>query len=143
MTKKPLPLFYIDLKQSPENKQIYNTKYLLNCSIIFEAPKPKRLIPQCASCQRYGHTRGFCFRKPRCVKCAGDHFTIHCPRKGRSEHVKCVLCNGNHPANCKGCSVYKELQKVRYPALRTRNIPTPKMNINPSNTYADIAEANS
>lgn len=121
VTKKPLPIYFIDLKPSPENKLIYNVKHLLNCRIVFEAPRPKRQIPQCATCQRYGHNRKFCFRKPRCIKCAGDHATSYCPRKGRSEHVKFVLCSGNHPANYKGCLVYKDLQKTRYPALRPRN----------------------
>lgn len=44
-----------------------------------------------------------------------SHHTSGCPQKERSNQVKCVLCDGNHPANYKGCTVYKELQKVKYP----------------------------
>jgi hypothetical protein len=40
--------------------------------------------------------------------------------KEKSEHVKCVLCNGNHPANYKGCTVYKEIQKRTFPPLRNK-----------------------
>jgi hypothetical protein len=40
--------------------------------------------------------------------------------KKKSEHVKCVLCNGNHPANYKGCTVYKEIQKRTFPPLRNK-----------------------
>lgn len=133
-------MYYVDLKSGPGSKLIYNTKYLLNCRITFEVPRPKRQLPQCATCQRYGHTRRFCFRKPRCVKCTDEHSTANCPRKGRSDNVKCVLCNGNHPANYKGCSVYKDLQRIKYPTLSTRNLPgettTPKKT-QPS--YATVA----
>lgn len=87
---------------------------------MFEPPRPKREIPQCANCQRYGHTKRFCYRSLRCVKCAGNHATTACLRKEWSDFVKCVLCSGNHPANYKGCMVYKDLQKTKYPAPRPR-----------------------
>ena len=106
-TRKHLPMLFVDLKPNSNNKLIYSVKHLLNCRIAFEAPRPKREIPQCAACQRYGHTKSFCFRQARCVKCAGNHTTTNCQRKGRSEHVKYVLCGGNYPANYKGCVVYK------------------------------------
>lgn len=111
LTKKPLPIFFIELKQNPNNKTIYKIKYLFQriYRIIFEPPRPKRIIPQCANCQRYGHIKHFCHRSPRCVKCAGDHTTKTCHMKEKFDHVKCVLCNGNHPANYEGCMIYKEL----------------------------------
>lgn len=34
--------------------------------------------------------------------------------------MKCVFCNGNHPANYKGCAVFKELQKTKFPTLRQK-----------------------
>lgn len=114
-TNKPLPMFYIDLQQNANNKDIYNVKTLLHCRVVFEAPRPKRIIPQCSNCQQHGHTQKFCHRQPRCVKCALAHRTSDCPRKERSDNVKCVLCEGNHPANYKGCIVYQELQKKTYP----------------------------
>jgi len=114
----------------------------LNCRISFEPPRPKRQIPQCARCQRYGHTRSFCFRKARCVKCAGDHATANCHRKERSDQVKCVLCSGSHPANYKGCSVYKELQKLKFPQLRPKKIPIAWPGTQPSGTLAEAAGPN-
>lgn len=123
-TKKPLPMFYVEIKPDSNNKQIYNIKHLLQCKINFEPPHQKREIPQYANCQRYGHTRSFCYRKSRCVKCAGDHSTSNCTRRERSANVKCVLCEGNHPANYKGCTVYKELQKSTFPTLRKKVPPT-------------------
>lgn len=81
-------------------------------------PHQKREIPQCTNCQRYGHTKSFCHRKPKCVKCSRDHATINWHRKGRSDDVKCVLCGDSHPANYKDCTIYKSLQRNMYPTLR-------------------------
>lgn len=119
-TRQPLPIFFIDLQPNSNNKDIYNIKSLLNCRIEIEPPRPKRIIPQCSNCQQYGHTQNFCHRQPKCVKCAGSHHTSKCSRKERSDKVKCILCEGNHPANYKGCTVYKELQKIRFPTPRSK-----------------------
>lgn len=122
-TKKPLSLFWVNLKTNQKNKEIYNIKSMLHTKISFEPPKPKRVIPQCTNCQRYGHTKKFCNHSPRCVKCTGNHHTKDCRRTERSNDVKCVLCENNHPANYKGCQVYKELQDKVYPRLRGRELP--------------------
>lgn len=161
-TKQVLPLFNIELKVKPNNKEIYDVKSLLNMIVAFEPPYPKREVPQCMNCQRYGHTKRFCHLNPRCVKCAGNHQTVQCPRKERSSDVKCVLCEGNHPANYKGCIIYKELQKNKFPPLRNKqpsqfttkptqpipsnHQPSPQANSNncvhhtlrPGTTYAQI-----
>lgn len=44
MTKKPLPMFFIDLEPNQNNKTVYNINKLLQCKVISEAPKPKRDI---------------------------------------------------------------------------------------------------
>lgn len=146
VTKKPLNLFHIELKQNPNNKDIYTVDRLMNSIVRFEAPHPKRDPPQCIRCQRYGHTQKYCSRIPRCVKCAGDHHTSQCLRKTRSNDVKCVLCSGNHPANYRGCVVYKETQKRKFPPLRektiTANTPNtghPEKTVKPYQTYAQTA----
>ncbi|GBP97133.1 Nucleic-acid-binding protein from transposon X-element [Eumeta japonica] len=56
-TRKPLPIFFIDLQPNPNNKHVYSIKSLLNCRVEIEPPKPKREIPQCSNCQQYGHTQ--------------------------------------------------------------------------------------
>ena len=119
-TNSPLPLFFVDLKPSINNTNIYLITTLLYTKVKFEPPRPKRTIPQCSKCQRYGHTQAYCFHSPRCVKCAGSHHTSQCLRKDKSDSVKCVLCNGNHPANYKGCTIYKDLQKRTFPPLRRK-----------------------
>lgn len=120
ITKEPLPMFYVELEQKDNNKDIYKLKKIGNSCVEFEPPHQKREIPQCTKCQRYGHTKKFCYRSPRCVKCAKDHLTSDCNRKERSDLVKCVHCDGNHPANYRGCKIYKELQNKKYPPLRSK-----------------------
>lgn len=122
-TKLPLPMFYVDLEPSPNNKDIYNIDLFMNLKVKIEPPRQKREIVQCTKCQRYGHTKHFCFNNARCVKCVGNHATESCKRDNTNEQVQCVLCNGNHPANYKGCEIYKQLQAKQYPRLRQRTAP--------------------
>ena len=120
ITKKPLSLFAVELEPADNNKSIYTIEYLLNMKIKFEVPHYNREIPQCTNCQTYGHTKNFCSRAPRCVKCTGSHRTSNCLRKKRSDQVKCVLCEGNHPANYKVCEIYKQLRNAHFPTLRNK-----------------------
>ncbi|KMQ93691.1 nucleic-acid-binding protein from transposon x-element [Lasius niger] len=119
-TKKPLPLFFVEMKQKKNNKDIYSINKLLNIIVSFEQAYKKREIPQCTQCQTYGHTKNYCFKGPRCVKCAGKHMTNDCPRREKFAEVKCYKCERNYPASYKGCEVYKQLQQKLYPRLRPK-----------------------
>jgi PAX-interacting protein 1 len=140
-TKLPLSRFFVKVKPAPNNKDIFNVEYTQQYKIKFKLPKHKRDIAQCANCQRYGHTKKYCHLKSRCVRCAVDHLTNKCHRKEKSSDVRCVLCGGTHPANYKGCTVYKDLQKKAYPPLRLK-VYTPPAQIKqtlytqPGITYA-------
>lgn len=96
----------------------------------------------------YGHTKTYCRKTFRCVKCAGQHETKECTRKTRDDKVKCVNCNGDHPANYRGCLVHKQLQQKLYPALREkRNLqpqaqPIAIQQIQPGMTFAQIVNNN-
>lgn len=139
--KSPLPMFYIELQQKENNKDIYSIIYLMHCKIKIEPPHPKREVPQCSNCQRYGHTKNFCYRSSRCVKCAGLHLTKDCGRKEKSKDVKCANCDGNHPASYKGCTVRKEIIQRKFPALRPKptNI-TKSTEIKPGVSYAHVVK---
>jgi len=138
-TKEPLPLFFIELEQRDNNKDIYKINQILNTIISFEQPYKKRDIPQCTRCQAYGHTKNYCFRSPRCVKCAENHITSDCPRKAKFEEVKCYNCGGNHPASYKGCEIRKQLQQKLFPKLRLKQqMDKPKQQNQTANT--NIAE---
>uniref|UniRef100_A0A1B0GM38 Pre-C2HC domain-containing protein n=1 Tax=Phlebotomus papatasi TaxID=29031 RepID=A0A1B0GM38_PHLPP len=123
VTKKALPMFYINLAPKSNNKEIYSITTLLNCVVKFEAPNNKKKdIPQCTRCQDFLHTKSFCYRSPKCVKCLGSHLSTECVRKQRDADVKCSNCSGPHPANYRGCPAYRELRKKLYPALRQRRV---------------------
>lgn len=147
-TKKPLPMFFVDLEPKPNNKDIYKLELLMNLRVKFEPPHQRREIPQCMRCQRYNHTQRFCRHSPRCVKCAGNHATEACSRKVKDNAVLCVLCNLNHPANYKGCFVYRELQEKSFPSLRqkqnTPNLQTSQSaHVRPNVSYAQAAREKS
>lgn len=140
VTKTELPLWFLDLKPNENNKEIYNLTKLENSIVKFEPPHSKRIIPQCLRCQEYGHTKNYCRKTTRCVKCAGLHATKECERRARDDKVRCANCNGNHPANYRGCTVHKQLQQKLYPTLRERNTARPSNTVNqqiqPGITYA-------
>jgi hypothetical protein len=56
-TNIPLPLFFFDFKPSENNKDIYLIETLNYTKVKFEPLRPKRNIPQCSKCQKYGHTQ--------------------------------------------------------------------------------------
>lgn len=149
-SKQPLPMFICELKQAANNKEIYKVSALCHTKIIIEALRSVREVAQCKNCQRYGHTRQYCNRSPRCVKCAEEHITADCPNKERRKDVKCVNCEGNHPANYKGCSTWKELQSKKFPALRPKEAQpspaktaTPKISEKlPNKSYAEALKNN-
>lgn len=119
-TNISLPMFFVDLQPNDNNKEIYNVRKLMNLVVRFEAPYTRQEIPQCMRCQRHGHTKNFCTRHPRCVKCAGSHFTKDCVRKERDNNVKCVNCGRDHPANYKGCAIYQQLYQKHFPSSTYR-----------------------
>jgi len=80
-TSMTLSLFFVNLKLNENNKDIYQIETLNYTKVRFEPPRPKRNIPQCGKCQRYGHTQAYSYHSPRCVKCADNHSTKHCSRK--------------------------------------------------------------
>ena len=61
ITKNPLSLFFIDIKQKHNNKEIYNINRLMNSIVKIEPPLVKKEMVQCKRCQRYGHTRKYFF----------------------------------------------------------------------------------
>lgn len=136
-------MFYIDIKPKDNNKEVYNITTLDNNNIIkCEPPHSKRIIPQCTRCQNYGHTKTYCRKTFRCVKCAGNHETKECIRKVRDNQVKCANCNGNHPANYRGCLVHKQLQQRLFPALRQKpTIRPPTQHIKPGLTFAQTVKS--
>lgn len=107
--KKPSSTFFVNLLAGPENKAVKDLKYIYHQSVTIEDPRKRKYIAQCQRCQQYGHTKNYCMRPFRCVKCAQQHKTSECPKRDRSTPALCALCQGPHPANYKGCEVYRQI----------------------------------
>ena len=74
--------------------------HVLNTIVQVEPVKQQKLVPQCRNCQAFGHTKNYCNKQPRCVKCAGKHSTIECNRE--ISQPKRSNCDGPHPATYRG-----------------------------------------
>ena len=143
ITKNPLSLFFIDIKQKKKNnKEIYNVNRLMNSIVKIEPPVVKKEIVQCRRCQKYSHTQKYCNHNFQCVKCAGTHPIDQCT-KSPETLAKCIHCQGEHPANYKGCLAYKTLYNNKYPKLRPKEItkqePRPQNFTTPSMSYTQAA----
>lgn len=109
-----LPIFHILFENTQDVEEIFNIKSILHTRIVVEPlKKGDDIVPQCLRCQAYGHTRRYCFRAPRCVRCAGDHFSDKCELGKFTKDPLCVNCGEKHPANYRGCAVAKAIQKQR------------------------------
>ena len=147
-TKEPLDMFLISFDSTEDIKRIYELKTILNTVVKIEPPRASKWIPQCKSCQGYNHTKNYCSKPARCVKCAGPHKTEECT-KPLKEKPKCINCGEDHPANYRGCLVAKELQKLRNKNTQTK-MPThtskmaqlkpENVKVHPQTTYASVAK---
>lgn len=120
-SKQPLPMFYIDLDPNDNNKDIYKITRFDNAIVQFEPPKKFEEIVQCFRCQDYGHTKSYCKKDFRCVKCAQDHPTSEC-KKTPDTPAKCVLCSESHTANYKGCTKYQQILRTKFARSSTNYI---------------------
>lgn len=153
-TKEPLPLFFLDLEPADNNKDIYNLNYLINLKISVEPPHKSSQLVQCTRCQNYNHTKSYCNRPYVCVKCGGQHKTTSCAKTSNTP-ATCALCDGPHPANYKGCKVYRDLQEKMRRRTQQFTKEDPSHNLDnhhfqslstsdvnqkaPRPTYADVA----
>lgn len=111
-TKNPLPMFYVDIDPSPNNKQVYDIKKINHCIVQIEAPRSTDDIVQCHRCQQFGHTKTYCRKPFVCVKCGLGHATPEC-QKLIETPPRCVNCLKHHTASYRGCEVYQTLLRKR------------------------------
>lgn len=156
ITKQPLSMFFLDLEPSNNNKDIYNLTNINNAIITIEPPRKTRDLPQCHRCQQYGHTRSYCNKPYKCVKCGENHITAECT-KSKVLPAKCANCNDSHPASYRGCIVHQQFKKKlqqkisSFQQARTQqpffSENSPQNNNNsqptPNLTYSDALRGNS
>ncbi len=131
ISRNEMHVHFVSSKKAPNNSEIYNLKYVSKCIIKVEPPKKDSKPILCQCCQAIGHSKSNCFNNPICVKCSGEHLTTECPKPkkmGRDELV-CALCNEKgHPANYRGCRIYKEVVAKRKPTAPYKFKGQPKEN---------------
>lgn len=111
--KRPLPLFYIDLDPRSPTDDIYKITRMLHTVVNVEDVRQHHKVVQCTRCQNFNHTKAYCNHPPKCVKCAGNHFSQDC-KKSKESPATCALCQQPHTANYRGCNVFQELQRLRH-----------------------------
>lgn len=126
--KTPTSTFFVNIEPGINNKTVKDIKYIYHQSVKIEDPKKSKTIVQCQRCQQYGHSKNNCMRPYRCVKCGEGHKTSDCPKKDRNTPAKCALCCSDHPANYKGCQVYKEILARK--TKSTNRTPRPHVTAN-------------
>jgi len=142
-TKIPLPLFFIDIDPKESDSDIFAITSLLHTKVKIEEPFKKSQIPQCQNCQSYGHTRTYCAHLPMCVKCGEGHHSSTC-LKSKDLPAKCALCQGAHPANYKGCTIYKQLSRKQNNISNksSQQPPLPNFSRNPEHHQQHPANGN-
>jgi hypothetical protein len=125
--KTPTSTFFVNIEPSVNNPAAKKIEYIYNQKVKIEDPRKSKGIVQCQRCLQYGHSKNNCMRPYQCVKCAGPHKSSDC-KKDRATPATCGLCSCDHPANYKGCQIYKDLlarrnknssPRVRPPAQTT------------------------
>lgn len=112
-SKEPLRLHMLTFENGEDVKKVSEIKTIAYQVVKIEnLKKTSNRIVQCKNCQGYNHTRSYCHKPSRCVKCAGPHKSTDCT-KIKESPPKCVNCNEEHTANYRGCIVAKELQKLK------------------------------
>ncbi|GBN05498.1 putative RNA-directed DNA polymerase from transposon X-element, partial [Araneus ventricosus] len=101
-SNKNMPLFLVVLPKIPKSKEIYYLEYIGQMRVSVESLRKKQTPGQCYKCQDYFHHSSRCTRDPRCMKCAGNHWSRDCP-KPKETPATCLHCKGNHTANYSGC----------------------------------------
>lgn len=106
------PLYMIITSSAITLKYLQSVvKHLMCVRVFIEIRNNNRKIIQCHRCQQWGHATSNCFRRPRCVRCAGNHLTKDCEKHTTGQVViKCVNCDGKHQANNIECKSY--LRKI-------------------------------
>lgn len=120
LTKQPLSMFFVDLEPNDNNKEIYDLKHINNAIIVVQPPMKTNNIPQCHRCQQYGHTKAYCNKPFRCVRCGANHITAECTKNINVPAI-CANCQESHPASYRGCIVHRELKKKLQSKLNTHH----------------------
>ena len=109
-----IPVFIVTFPPNTQIKNVVQVRRLCYCVIRWEKFKNTRNVIQCYNCQAFGHISNNCHKKPKCMKCAGDHNSRDCLIKEKIKKPKCVNCDGDHVASDVSCSEYLKFLNNRH-----------------------------
>lgn len=119
----PHPLYLLQVDAETKLNDLYKINYIQDARVKIQKYYKRDGTTQCYNCQEYGHGTQHCFKLPRCVNCQGEH-----------------------PANYRGCPVYMEFMERRNNSKQGRSdndTGTLKTNSLPiKNTTKTIPNAN-
>lgn len=139
-TEKASDNNYLILQFSTESdvNEAIKIKAIAHQRIWWETYK-KHEVFQCFNCQRIRHSSKNCNLAYRCIKCVEDNPRGHCKVNSGQERQS-VNCQGNHPANCRGCDFIKEAQAERNNTAR-RSVET-RLSFNKTNNTNNVNTQN-
>lgn len=103
------------LHKEDGNPKIYELTNLLHIRISVESFKSRTESLHCRKCKRIRHTKQYCLRTPRCIKCGPDHTSESCTLP-RTDPCRGANCGGLHPGNYKGCEAFRKIRKIPHRA---------------------------
>lgn len=86
--------------------------HIFHTRIYWEKFQSQRPFTQCYRCQSFGHSSANCNHPPRCVKCAGSHYSRECVKTLEITRT-CANCAGPHTANYSKCPALEKYLQSR------------------------------
>jgi hypothetical protein len=104
---RPLtPHFIVSVARGPDVAKVRSLTDLCGLRVKVETYNAPNGPLQCKLCQRFGHTQRNCSYALRCVACFDEYPSGKCVTP--KQQIKCCSCGGNHIANYRGCTKWKE-----------------------------------
>jgi hypothetical protein len=115
--------FVVPVARGLEFQKVRSLSELCGLRVSVETYVAPRGALQCKRCQHFGHTQRNSGYAPRCIACGETHYSGECSTP--KQQLKCCSCGGNHTANYRGCSKWKEANAAlpkQVPMQRSRTI---------------------
>lgn len=138
--RSPMPLCAVELTKSDAAMQIFELTRLAHSIVQVEKRRTSHTLPQCTTCQNFGHTKNYCKLQPRCVRCDGKHHYTKCSVP-RTVAPKCVNCGGDHPANFRGCEYFQKMLSRSHAASSARSDTRPPNGTHPQPATGTIRQS--
>lgn len=109
-----LPIWVVTLENKEQIESIMKIKYVCHVVVHWEKYKGSKSLTMCFNCQEFNHLASNCYKKPKCMKCSGDHPSNTCTKDSNSTFTPvCANCEGNHYSNDEKCPIYEKQLNIK------------------------------